>query len=449
VEASTNPDSAGMSTRRKSMYPAPAPVAPAPSSRRKSMMPPPSKLASIPATKVAAKTTASSRAKAAVAKPAAPSKATVAKPAAKSVKTGIGKKATTTTKSVRVAETVNFVSAEAFDFGVPLEEEQEPVADVPTGPMTRARRRTSVFVGRVPPPAATKAKKASRISIEQVDEDVSFAVEKTVSPSPVQTSTAVKANAGPALKLTEPLTPIVELKRMPSGEYKNTPARRQTAQKSSKKVAKKSPLAVVPINITPLKSAKKKVQKAAAAPIGTPGAPVDPINVLKRNVKKKVEAGLEAKVAGLPGNSSPYAMLTGQTESGSPVQRFVKIKDRAAKYVTGTPAKPPPDASGRRRNVRTASKRNMTLEESDENDGSPKLKKRQRSSGPFHGVPTAVKAAAAALELTVAEADEDDESRLPPSSPQVASPPSSPEAVSPGTSNQLVTGSLAKACIVM
>ena len=129
--------------------------------------------------------------------------------------------------------------------------------------------------------------------------------------------------------------------------------------------------------------------------LATPGAPVDPINVLKRNLKKKVEAGVEAKVAGLPGNSSPYAMLTGETENGTPVERFVKLQDRAgaSKFVTGTPANIPVANSTRRnRNIRTASKRNLQpaledigggggnddLDEMAENDGSPKLPKRNR-----------------------------------------------------------------------
>ena len=105
------------------------------------------------------------------------------------------------------------------------------------------------------------------VLLDEVDESV---MAEPAAPAPVQTSTAVKATrAGqqqtPALKLAEPLTPIVELKRMPSGEYKDSPARRQTAQKSQRKTAaakKATPLAVVPLNITPLKSAKKKGMSA-------------------------------------------------------------------------------------------------------------------------------------------------------------------------------------------
>ena len=74
--------------------------------------------------------------------------------------------------------------------------------------------------------------------------------------------------------------------------------------------------------------------------MGTPKA-VDPMNVLKKNLRQKVDKNLDDKVAGLPENSSPYAMLSGETENGTPVERFVKIQkptaEIAAKFVTGTP----------------------------------------------------------------------------------------------------------------
>ena len=74
--------------------------------------------------------------------------------------------------------------------------------------------------------------------------------------------------------------------------------------------------------------------------LGTPKA-VDPMNVLKKNLRQKVDKNLDDKVAGLPENSSPYAMLSGETENGTPVERFVKIQkptaEIAAKFVTGTP----------------------------------------------------------------------------------------------------------------
>ena len=93
-------------------------------------------------------------------------------------------------------------------------------------------------------------------------EEASVAVQSTSS-QPI-TSTAVKAakKSSPALKIAEPLTPIIELQRMPTAEYKDSGARRKTVQKSQKKVAienqKKSPLSAIPLNLTPMKSAKKK-----------------------------------------------------------------------------------------------------------------------------------------------------------------------------------------------
>jgi len=402
------------------------------------MPPPTGKAAKAPV--VAAKTTASSRAKT-VAAPK-PKAAAAKKPA---------------TKSVRMAEKAEFVSAEAFDFGLPDFDDvaaPEPLPDF-SGPMTRARRRTSVFVGRAPAPqtkkaTTRKAKEAAEVPLEEA----SVAVPMTTQP---MTSTAVKAGkktVSPVLKLAEPLTPVVELQRMPSAEYKDSGARRKTVQKSQKKVAveKKSPLSAIPLNLTPMKSAKKKVQKQSVM-LATPGAPVDPINVLKKNLKKKVEAGMEAKVQQLPGNSSPYAMLNGETENGTPVERFVKLQDRAgaAKFVTGTPAKLVATA-GRRRNVRTASKRNLQpqVEDDDrdtddmaENDGSPKLPKRNRSSM-FHGFPTPA-AAAKAAKVSEELANQSDASL------DENATPASPEhpATSPGRKTHLVTGELAKACIVM
>ena len=67
-------------------------------------------------------------------------------------------------------------------------------------------------------------------------EEASVAVQST-SNQPI-TSTAVKAakKSSPALKIAEPLTPIIELQRMPTAEYKDSGARRKTVQKSQKKV---------------------------------------------------------------------------------------------------------------------------------------------------------------------------------------------------------------------
>merc|ERR1711972_171269 len=141
--------------------------------------------------------------------------------------------------------------------------------------MTRARRRTSVFApsrNSFVPPLRTPVKPP--VEIKQVLEEPEIEETATVEAPPV-TSTAIKSTGGdsgkgnqgqapPDLKLSGPLTPIVELKRMPSGEYRDSPARRKTVQKSQKKlkkvdkendevqVEKKSPLSAISLNLTPL-----------------------------------------------------------------------------------------------------------------------------------------------------------------------------------------------------
>merc|ERR1719204_1133994 len=304
--------------------------------------------------------------------------------------------------------------------------------------------------------------------------------------APPVTSTAIKSTGGdsgkgkqgqapPDLKLSGPLTPIVELKRMPSGEYRDSPARRKTVQKSQKKlkkadkendeaqVEKKSPLSAIPLNLTPLKSTKKKVQKQSVF-LGTPKA-VDPMNVLKKNLRQKVDKNLDDKVAGLPENSSPYAMLSGETENGTPVERFVKIQkptaEIAAKFVTGTPA---PSLAQPPRSTRrgTASKRHLAMSQvkavvggsaaSDlaedqeemvfEKDGSPKLPKRNRSSV-FTGFPTPVASAKRRL------SDQGNHSDLEEESDENAPPATSSPLASPPKSSQLVTGDLVRACAIM
>jgi len=464
------------------------------------VMPPPAaapKIAKAPVAKVATKTTASSRAKAVTAAPKT-------RPAP-APRTGTTKRAATaaatTTKTVRVAEkATEFVSADAFDFGRPdLDDSITSVAssidtevtlklpDIAMGPMTRARRRTSVFApsrNSFVPPLRTPVKPP--VEINQVLEEPETEETDTVEAPPV-TSTAIKSTGGDSgskkqqgqappvdLKLSEPLTPIVELKRMPSGEYKDSPARRKTVQKSQKKVKKadnaqvekKSPLSAIPLNLTPLKSTKKKVQKQSVF-LGTPKA-VDPMNVLKKNLRQKVDKNLDDKVAGLPENSSPYAMLTGETENGTPVERFVKIQKKptaeiAAKFVTGTPA---PSLAARSTRRGTASKRHLAMSQVKvaaaagsaasnitedhqeemvlERDGSPKLPKRNRRSSVFNGFPTPVASAKRRL-----SDDQGNHSDLEEESDENAPPATSSPIASPPKSSQLVTGDLVRACAIM
>jgi hypothetical protein len=80
---------------------------------------------------------------------------------------------------------------------------------------------------------------------------------------------------------------------------------------------------------------------------GTP-TPADPANLLRKNLKRKVDTQLDNKVQEIPKNSSPYTILVGETENGSPVEHFVKVgqigsagQKSRTKFVTGTPAQKP------------------------------------------------------------------------------------------------------------
>ena len=109
-----------------------------------------------------------------------------------------------------------------------------------------------------------------------------------------------------------------------------------------KKAALQMAFANQAINVkkTPPKALKmtKSVKNNTA---GFPGTPqqTNPANLLKRNLKRKVDVKLDQKVQEIPQNSSPYTLLQGETENGSPVERFVKMNNKPSKEnVTGTPA---------------------------------------------------------------------------------------------------------------
>jgi len=441
--------------RRKSMMPGfrredlPLPIPIAMASRRKSLAPVPAAkpLAPPPAPKPVA-------ARKVRALPAAATKATAASKA----------KAQPKVKA-------DFVAAEAFDFGAPDD------FDLPQGPMTRSRR-TSIYARKadnaavVPKKAAAPVvrKRVSKAAVEipgVKEEEVPAAAFEEEAGLPV-TSTAVKAKKTvPEIKMAEPLTPIVELKRMASKEYKTSNDRRKTVQKTvTKKTEIKtgSPpqiavLSAIPLNLTPAKSTRK-VQKKPVF-LCTPQA-VDPVCLLKKNLKKKVEENLDAKVAALPQNSSPYVMVnSGQsTENGSPIHEFVKIQrpeNRAAasKFVTGTPAP-----------TKAANKRGVFEPLEHQNDGSPELPKRRAVNDlktPANPTPKRrsnilnksseddVDHSAAAKTPTpktkAAFASSENTSPATTATPSVASSPKCPK--SPLKNTQLVTGDLVKACCIM
>jgi len=379
---------------RKEDLPLPIPVATTVASRRKSMAPPAVRPLPPPA--------------------AGPAKRVRALPAAASKATASSKAKAQTKKAA------DFVSAEAFDFGLPDDFEG---AAVPSGPMTRSRR-TSVYAKKgaaLPvdikkptaaratkrpskPAAAAKADKViieeenaapiTNPAVEKVTETVNKTVAADAAAAPLMTSTVVKAKkAVPEIKIAEPLTPIVELQRMESNEYKTSNDRRKTVRKTGKKMmtnlkvaqiddvstppppqssvptmpgleeqgAPASVLSAIPLNMTPAKSTRKasKQNQKPALFMCTPQA-VDPVRLLKKNLKQKVEKDLDAKVAGLPQQSSPYVLINSETENGSPVQEFVKLQNGQqqeeeekqqkirSNFVTGTPA---PAKANKRREV--------------------------------------------------------------------------------------------------
>jgi len=74
---------------------------------------------------------------------------------------------------------------------------------------------------------------------------------------------------------------------------------------------------------------------------GFPGTPqaTDPMHVLKRNLKRKIDTKMDQKISSIPKNSSPYTLMSGETENGSPAEILVKMDQKPSKQnVTGTPA---------------------------------------------------------------------------------------------------------------
>jgi len=76
----------------------------------------------------------------------------------------------------------------------------------------------------------------------------------------------------------------------------------------------------------------------APPPLGTPQL-ADPTALLKLNLKHKVQEQMEERVSKMP-NTSPYTIMEGEKESGSPDYMFTKLKGKPradAKHLTSTP----------------------------------------------------------------------------------------------------------------
>ena len=67
--------------------------------------------------------------------------------------------------------------------------------------------------------------------------------------------------------------------------------------------------------------------------LGTP-QPTDPGNLLKKNLKRKVDVRMDKKLDEIPKTLSPYTLIVGETENGSPVEQFIKTKP-SKENITG------------------------------------------------------------------------------------------------------------------
>jgi len=124
------------------------------------------------------------------------------------------------------------------------------------------------------------------------------------------------------LASNRPSSPIKKVQEKPSNA-------KQIVTKSPKKKASHLPL--------PKLTIPKKIIKAQKENIpGTP-QPTNPGNLLKKNLKRKVDVRMDKKLDEIPKNLSPYTLIVGETENGSPVEQFIKTKP-SKENITGTPA---------------------------------------------------------------------------------------------------------------
>jgi len=88
---------------------------------------------------------------------------------------------------------------------------------------------------------------------------------------------------------------------------------------------------------------RQLVASSNAPPTFTPQA-LDPRKLLRKTLKTKVENQIDSKVLNLP-KGSPYTLMCGLTENGSPAEELVKLsflpsRAEAVKFMTATPAPP-------------------------------------------------------------------------------------------------------------
>jgi len=308
---------------------------------------------------------------------------------AKPVRKNVGKKPN---EPIEALKENSFVAGDLFDFNG---QTMLTPAKSPRGPMTRARR-SSMYVapmknGMVTSTArrsGTKKSKASNLdsvmetptveeSYEQPEQKINPVVEspegevsfKTDSMTPQMIEQqnrllAKREGMSPARVILSPMA-LSPIKRVTKGQEE--PAKvSQTKEIVAVKLPKKEaapnlplspkkkftkvhekPAKVVAVEKLPIKKAPnlplpkltipKKIAKVQKENMpGTP-QPTDPGNLLKENLKRKVDVRMDKKLDEIPKNLSPYTLIVGETENGSPIEQFVKTKP-SKENITGTPA---------------------------------------------------------------------------------------------------------------
>ena len=143
---------------------------------------------------------------------------------------------------------------------------------------------------------------------------------------------------------------VVSSKRLTRSVRKTLPKKNSPAVQTSKVVKRFSPAQ----RPTKPKTSLKKSSTALPPSVfyGTPKS-MDPSAVLKRKLKIHVDEQVKDRMAKLP-TSSPYALLEGETENGSPTVAFTKVKKatpssaKKTQYMTATPGLAAHSGRGRR-----------------------------------------------------------------------------------------------------
>ena len=250
-------------------------------------------------------------------------------------------------------------------------------------------------------------------------------------------------------KQNEPSSPVHEGKLLTSAIVKNVFKNKSPLNAASTSKSAKIAKNVKQETKTPPVKSTKKLTFAAQSPgakkirqgtgmafVGTPKQ-ADPANLLRKNLKKRVAVKLVEKVAEMPANSSPYALVAEEDENGSPVENFVRVPhEKEMNYLTGTPG------IGRKRKILQSIEQNSTHGSPHPVALTPKRKSSPARSASFE--PSSDLKDLTLEDTPVLETENVAVNKLMArqSEPEV---PQSPERSEP----QVITGDLGKMCLVM